>query len=299
MTAPASPGSANARAIALVLASSLFFALGDTIVKALARDFPVGEIVLFRSLFCLLLLVVLRRRGEPPVPRGLGHPLLLARSAFEIAVTAFFFAALALMPLGDAVAILFVSPVLLTALAGPLLGERVDRRHWSAVLAGFAGVLLIVRPGGGGYGVEALLPLLAASAIAGRDLLARRLPARLDNRTVVFATTLALLAFGALVAPWSWRTPTPEFLAGVAVAALTVTLAFWSYVAATRTAEVAVLQPFKYASVPLSYVLGHLVFGETPDPAAAIGVALIVFSGLAIWRSERARAGGPRAVAGS
>lgn len=288
--------SANVRASALVLASSLFFALGDALVKALAQDFPITELILIRSLFCLLLLALLRRRDQPVLPRGLFHPLLLARSLFEVGVTAFFFLALARLPLGDAVALLFTSPLLLTALAGPLLGERVGPARWMAVVVGFAGVLLVLRPGFGGHGADALLPLAAAVCIAGRDLLVRRLPASIDNRTVVVSTTLALVLFGAVAAPWTWQPPTLAFVLGSFAAAVTVTLAFWTYVAATRSAEVGYLQPFKYASVPFSYLLGHLVFGERPDPWAALGVAAIVFSGLVVFRQEgrrleRARAG--------
>jgi len=284
---PAPPGSANLRATALILASSLFFSLGDTIVKWLTQSWPVGQIVLFRSLACLVLLASLRRPGEPLWPRGLLHPVLLGRSAFEIGVTAAFFGALALMPLGDAVAIMFTAPILLTALAGPLLGERVGWRRWTAVLVGFAGVLVVIRPGGGGYGPEALLPLAAAVCIAGRDLLVRRLPTGLDNRAVVLATTLALLAYGALASLVAWEPVTQELLLGATAGAVTVTLAFWAYVEATRTAEVSYLQPFKYGAIPISYLWGFLVFGDLPDSAAAVGVALIVASGLFIWWRER------------
>ena len=120
---------------------------------------------------------------------------------------------------------MFTAPILLTALAGPLLGERVGWRRWTAVLVGFAGVLVVIRPGGGGYGAEALLPLAAACCIAGRDLLVRRLPTGLDNRTVVLATTLALLAYGALASLVAWEPVTRELLLGATAGAVTVTAA--------------------------------------------------------------------------
>ncbi len=287
---PAPSGTANLRATALILASSLLFSLGDTIVKALAQSFPVGQIVLLRSLACLVLLALLRRPGEPRIPSGLLHPVLLARSAFEIGVTATFFGALALMPLGDAVAIMFTAPILLTALAVPLLGERVGWRRWAAVLVGFAGVLVVIRPGGEGHGWPAVLPLFAACCIAGRDILVRRLPAGLDNRSVVFATTLALLAYGAIASLFAWHPPTAWLLLGASAGAVTVTLAFLAYVEATRTAEVSYLQPFKYGAIPLSYLWGFLAFGDLPDATALVGVALIVGSGLFIWWRERALA---------
>jgi drug/metabolite transporter (DMT)-like permease len=280
-------GSANLRATLLILASSFLFSAGDTIVKWLTQSWPVGQIVLLRSLACLVLLALLRRPGEPLWPRGLLHPVLLGRSAFEIGVTAAFFGALALMPLGDAVAIMFTAPILLTALAAPLLGERVGWRRWTAVLVGFAGVLVVIRPGGGGYGPEALLPLVAAFCIAGRDILVRRLPSGLDNRAVVLATTLALLAYGAVTSLVVWRPVTVGLLLGTTAGAVTVTLAFLAYVEATRTAEVSYLQPFKYGAIPLSYLWGFLVFGDVPDAVGALGVAAIVGSGLFIWWRER------------
>ncbi|MEJ5230922.1 MAG: DMT family transporter [Geminicoccaceae bacterium] len=288
MPRAASTGSANLRATLLILASSFLFSAGDTIVKLLTRSWPVGQIVFFRSLACLfLLLVLLRRPGEPLLPSGLAHPVLLGRSAFEIGVTAAFFGALAVMPLGDAVAIMFTSPILLTALAAPLLGERVGWRRWTAVLVGFSGVLVVIRPGGGGYGPEALLPLAAACCIAGRDILVRRLPAGLENRAVVLGTTLALLAYGAVASLFAWNPVTLGLLLGASAGAVTVTLAFLAYVEATRTAEVSFLQPFKYGAIPLSYLWGFLVFGDLPDATAAFGVALIVGSGLFIWWRER------------
>lgn len=287
MPPPASTGSVNLRATLLILASSLLFSLGDTIVKALTQHWPVGQIVLLRSLACLGLLALLRRRGEPWWPAGLGHPVLLARSAFEIGVTAAFFGALALMPLGDAVAIMFTAPILLTALATPLLGERVGWRRWTAVLVGFLGVLVVIRPGGAGHGWVAVLPLAAACCIAGRDILVRRLPAGLDNRAVVIGTTLALLAYGAVASLFAWRPVTAWLLLGATAGAVTVTLAFLAYVEATRTAEVSYLQPFKYGAIPLSYLWGWLVFGDLPDAVAGLGVALIVGSGLFIWHRER------------
>ncbi len=288
------PPTANLRATGLVLASSFLFSAGDTIVKLLTQHWPVGQIVLLRSLFCLAFLVWLRPAEEPLIPAGLRDPVLVQRSAVEIGVTAGFFAALASMPLGDAVAILFTAPLLLTALASPLLGERVGWRRWTAVLVGFAGVLVVIRPGGGGYGWEASLPLLAALCIAGRDILVRRLPPNLDNRTVVLGTTLALLGYGAATSPFAWQPIGPGLLIGAGAAAATVTGAFLAYVEATRTAEVSYLQPFKYVAVPLSYLWGWLVFADRPDPWASAGVLLIVGSGLFIWwreqRLARARA---------
>jgi drug/metabolite transporter (DMT)-like permease len=291
MPSAAPAGSANLRATALILASSLLFSLGDTIVKALTQTWPVGQIVLLRSLACLVLLALLRRPGEPWWPAGLAHPVLVGRSVFEIGVTAAFFGALALMPLGDAVAIMFTAPILLTALAAPVLGERVGWRRWCAVLVGFLGVLVVMRPGGAGHGWIAALPLAAAACIAGRDLLVRRLPAGLDTRAVVLGTTLAVLAYGAVASAFAWRPVTAWLLLGAAAGAVTVTLAFLAYVEATRTAEVSYLQPFKYGAIPLSYLWGWLAFGDRPDAVAALGVAMIVGSGLFIFHRERRLAG--------
>jgi drug/metabolite transporter (DMT)-like permease len=300
MSAPERPGglSAELQAALLILCSTALFGIGDALVKLLSETWAVAQVIAVRSVFCLLFLLVIRRPDERLVPMGVLEPMNLLRSGFEIGVTFFFFVGVALMPLGTAVTIMFVSPILLTALAALFLGERVGWRRWLAVSLGFLGVLIIMRPGGDDWRAVMLLPLLAACCITGRDIVVRRLPRSVGDRAVVLATTLALLIASGVVAPFVWQPMAPWLLLGSAACALTVTTAFLCYVKATRIAPISFIQPFKYLALPYSFVLGFLVWGDLPDGPAIIGASLIVVSGLFILYRRRV-VGTARPSAGS
>jgi drug/metabolite transporter (DMT)-like permease len=284
-------GSDNLRAALLVIASGALFAVGDATVKYLSDRWPIGEIVALRSLLCLPLLALLRRRGEPFIPAAIQDPANLGRAACEVGVTFFYFAGVSMMPLGNASTILFLAPVVLTAVAGPLLGERVGWRRWLAVALGFVGVLIVMRPRADGWSVVALLPLTSTFFIAGRDVIVRRLQPAITTRTVVLTTSLALLLAGLVSMLFDARPVGPALLLGAAFCALLVTTALLCYVEATRMAEVSFLQPFRYTSLPYAFLLGFLIWGDRPTVSVLLGGLLIVISGLVIFSRERRLAG--------
>lgn len=289
MRAAAPAEGANLRAALLILASSTLFGIGDAIVKALSEGWPVGQIIMLRSAVCLVLLALVRPLGEELVPPGLLQRTNLMRGGLEIGVTFLFFTGLMFMPLGNAISIIFLAPVLLTALAALLLGEQVDWRRWIAVLVGFAGVLVVVRPGLEGWNAAALLPLGAAFLVAGRDIVVRWLPPEVTTRTVVVTTSAGLFLAGAATLPFAWVPLGWKLVIGCLVCGTTVTAAFHLYVQATRVAEVSFLQPFKYVAIPISFIIGFVVWGEVPSAPALVGVALIATSGLFIFRRRRVR----------
>ena len=284
-------------AIGLILVATGLFTVGDAIVKYLSADWPVPQIVLLRSLFCLPLLLLARPRAEPILPASTFHPLNLLRAMFEIGVTFGYFLGAAMLPLSDAVTILFVSPLLLTAFAATVLSEKVGWRRWAGVGIGFFGVVIVMRPGTSAFTMAALLPLLAACFITGRDLVVRWLPTTISNRGVVLASTLALLLASLAVAPFSWKPVTFPLLVGTAAGACTVTSAFLCYVRATRIAEVSFIQPFRYAALPYAFALGWLIWGDLPDRWSLLGSGIILGSGLFVvhreqqpgWRPARTR----------
>jgi drug/metabolite transporter (DMT)-like permease len=283
------PQAANSRAILLILVSTALFGLGDALIKLLSESWPVAQIIALRSFFCLCLLAVLRRRGEPLLPAGILDRTNLARSGFEVGVTFGFFLGASLMPLGQAVSIMFLAPILLTALAALILKEHVGWRRWTAVLLGFAGVLIVMRPGGEEWSLAALLPLVAALSIAGRDIAVRRLSPSVSTRAVVFATSLVVFLASALVSAFVWQPLGPKLVLGSVICACTVTAAFFCYVAATRTAEVSSIQPFKYLALPYAFLLGFLIWGDRPDGTALAGAGLIVVSGLFILHRQQVK----------
>lgn len=283
---------AHLEAALLICASTALFGIGDAIIKHLTQTWPVPQIILIRAFFALPMLLLLRGRGEPWIPVRLAERWNLLRAAFEIGVTFFFFSAVRVLPLGEAVCIMFVAPILLTAIAALFLGERVGWRRWSAVALGFLGVLVVMRPGGEIWTPAAVLPLLAACCIAGRDVVVRRLDSEITTRTVVTTSTLALLLAAAVAAPFDWAPVDGWLVLGAAVGAGTVTSAFLCYVRATRIAEVSFVQPIKYMAIPYAFLLGWLFWGDVPDALGIVGAAMVVGSGLFILERRRKLARG-------
>ena len=171
--------STSLKGILCMLAGSALLTGNDAVLKWLTADYPVGQVMFLRGIFVFLpvFFLVWRAGGRPVlrVSQRRGH---LARAVLVVAGTFLFVSGLSFLPLADAIAITFAGPLFITALAPPLLGEHVGWRRWSAVLVGFVGVLIMVRPTGAAVQWAALLPLAASLTGALRDLLTRRMAAR-------------------------------------------------------------------------------------------------------------------------
>ena len=281
---PALRGIAN-----IVVAVGLFAAM-DALVKHLAASYPVLQLVFFRSLFAFLPLSILivRSGGLPALRtvRPLGHVL---RSMAGLASMLLFFLAFALLPLAEAIALSFAGPLFLTVLSIPILGERVGLRRWAAVLIGFLGVLIIVRPGGGVFGVEALVPIGAAFAYAFAMIFVRKLSRTETNAAIVFYFTLSCTAASALALPFVWITPTTADLPALVGVGLLGGAAQVFMTQAFRLAPAAVIAPFEYLAILFGIGFGYAFWGEIPDRWTLAGAAVVVASGLYILRREAIR----------
>ncbi len=280
---------APSRAIGLVLLSMAAFALSDMFVKFAAATLPVGQIVLLTGAGGLLIFAALAlRAGDALISPAMRHPVVLARNAAEILAVYGMITALALAPLSLVAAITQVNPLLVTVGAALILKEHVGPRRWTAVLLGLAGVLIILRPDTGGASSGAWMALLAASALAARDLATRGVPPETSNLQLAtwgFATvTLA----GAVMVAVGGTAPVGPWEAFVVVAAmLTMALAYFAITAAMRTGEVSLVIPFRYARLLFATALGVVVFKERPDAATLIGAAIVIGAGLYVFRRER------------
>lgn len=284
--------------IAMCLAMCVFVA-NDTLVKlATGEGLHATQIMVMRGLLSsLLLLGVLWYR---PVPgwRTLAHPMVLLRALLDAVVAICFMSALPLMPIADLTAIALVSPILITLLSAGLLRETVGWRRWLAVAAGFTGMLLVVRPGGAGFGVAGLLGLASAFGVAARDIITRQLPPGLSSMHVGLTTTFGTLALGLLLTPlWpAWESPTPRALACVGSAAFLLAAGNLLIITAFRDGETSLVSPFRYTNVLWALLSGFLVFGDIPAPIASLGVGFIVASGLYTLHRERVRTVSARSV---
>ncbi len=286
MTAP--PGAQHhLRGILLIVAAVSTFALMDTMAKYLSRTYPVPGIVWARyAAQTLFLLVVLVPRLRLDLLHTRRPGLQLLRGVFLAASTLFFFSALALMPIAEAAAITFLSPLLLTAASAWLLKERVRRSAWVALAAGFAGVLIIIRPGGGVFTPAVILPMLTALSFAAYQLLTRQLAGIDSTMTTLFYSAVIGTVLLAPGLAFYWHPP-ESWLHAVLFAALGVAASVGHFVLirAFEHAPPSVLAPFVYTQLVAVLALGYLVFGDFPDGWSLSGMAIIVLAGA--WMAAR------------
>ncbi len=278
---------APGRGMACMMGGGLLLTMNDGLVKWVSGDFQVGQILAIRGgVAVMLILAVLWARDELHIFRVTYPKAQLIRAVLMIASTFLFVNGLRLMPLAENVAIAFVGPIFVTALAPVLLSERVGWRRWSAVLVGFLGVLVILRPGAGGLHWAALLPAGAALCGACRDLLTRGISQGEASGTTLFYSTLGVALAGAVMAPFGWQTPALGDLGLLAVAGLLLSAAHFLHIETFRFAEAAVVAPFKYSSLLWAMAIGYLIWGDIPDNRTLLGAALLIGSGLYIYHRE-------------
>lgn len=283
---------AGARAVALFLVAMLLFAALDATAKHLAATFPVPMLVWARyTLHCLLMVALLAPR--------LGWRLLatrrplaqVVRGLMLTATTGFGIAALARMPLAETTALVFITPLLVTVLAGPLLRERIPPARWWAVAAGFVGVLLIARPGGAMDAAGVGLALLAALAYSLYQILTRALSGSESPVTLLFYTALVGSAAMSLGAPLYWGGPLPDAHQALLIASLGLYggTGHFLLIRAFALAPASLLSPFLYVQLIWATLLGLIVFGHWPDAWALAGMGIIAGGGLWLAWAERAR----------
>ena len=285
------------RGIALMVLSVALFSIMDALVKLLAQTYHPFQVAFFRSLFALLPIgVMVAARGGMPIlaTRRLGGHA--ARSVVGIAALLMFFYSFAHMKLADVVAVGFAAPLFITALSVPLLGEKVGWRRWSAVLVGFAGVILVVDPGSGILDPVALIALSAALFYAFAVVVIRKLSSTESNAAIVFYFSVAATLVCGSMMPFLWIPPTPEHLVLLALIGILGGSAQYVMVEAFRWGPVSVLVPFEYTAIAWSLSFGFFAFGETASVQMLVGVAIIAASGLYILHRETVRARAARAA---
>jgi drug/metabolite transporter (DMT)-like permease len=199
----------------------------------------------------------------------------------------FFFLALFNMPLANLIAILQALPLTITLMGAIFLGERVGWRRWSMILLGFAGVLLIVRPGTEGFDRYAVFALISVLFVAVRDLATRRMSASVPSLRVAFWSAFGVTIFGAIGSlTEDWVMPTAPQALSLVIAAVAILGGYLLVILAVRRGDLAVVTPYRYTGLLWALLLGWLVFGEWPDRLTMAGAALIVATGLYTFYRE-------------
>ena len=288
------------RAILLMLLAVGLFALMDGGMKWLGADYPPLQVAALRGAVGLPLVVawiMMRRRMHTLWP--IRWPLHLLRGALGIAMMAGFVYGLARMPMSTAYAITFVAPLVITALAVPLLGEKVGPRRWGAILVGLVGVLVVLRPTGSGVATLAgLAVVLAALAYAVAAITVRKLALRDSPEAMVFWFLVLLGVFAGAVAAFDWQPLQRAHWPVIAMIGVTGALAQVALTHAFRLGQASQIAPLEYAALLWVVLLDLALWQTLPDGMTWLGAAIIIASGLYLIRRERLVGGpGPAAAA--
>ena len=306
--------------ILCAIGASAAFSVNDTAIKFLSGNYALHQVILFRSTigmsFILIFILPFQGGFDALRTRRLGAQLL--RAACVVTSNLFYFLGLAALHQAETAAIFYVAPILITALSVPILGERVGPRRWAAVAVGLAGVVFMLRPGGGTIATATLLPLASALAYAFMHMMTRRLKATEGAVAMTFYVQSLFIAVSCsmglffadghlsaqadpslafLFRAWVWppARDLPIFIACGVGSALGGILIAQAY----RLCEAALAAPFEYVAVPMAIFWGLMVFGEWPDGTAWIGIALICGAGLYIgWREISVKGLSPGAPRG-
>jgi drug/metabolite transporter (DMT)-like permease len=287
----------------LMLGAMALLSAADGIAKELSQRYPLLEVVWARYAFNLLAVAPVLLRRHPPRELWSARPGLQAvRGAFLLGSTALYFAALALMPLADALTLTFVAPLIVAALSPWLLGERVGPRAYAAVAVGFAGTLLVARPGPGMLEAGAPLALAAGVGYAFFLITTRKLAGSAPPLVTLGWTAAVGTVATSVLLPFAWRTPGAADLLLMAGLGAGTALAHLLMIRAFAAVPAALLAPLTYLEIVGAVAVGYLAFGDFPDALTWIGAAVIVASGLFVslggqgvgsGHGRRARAEGP------
>lgn len=284
--------SENLRGILLMLVSMALFAVEDMFLKLASAGLPTGEIIFVAGFFgAPVFAVMARAQGARILTARALHPAVLLRALGEMVGTFGYILALATVPLSTISAVLQAMPLAVTMGAALFMQEKVGWRRWSAIAVGFAGVILVIRPGMEGFHPQALWGILTVAGLALRDLAARAIPRDCSDAQVSCWGLIAVAALGVLMMAGQGGVVVPSLTqSAVLFGALAFgTAGYWAVTGATRTGEVSVVAPFRYARLVFAIIIGAVVFAEIPDVITLSGAALIIGSGLYSFARERAR----------
>jgi drug/metabolite transporter (DMT)-like permease len=294
-TSPGHTGKSALAGIGLMLAAIALFSLNDALGKWLLETYSVAELLLVRSAAALILLApFVRRVGIAAFTRAPRPGLQVVRVVLSTLEVAMFFWAVSYLPLADTVTFYLAGPIYVTALSVVLLGERVGWHRWTAVLVGFAGVVLALRPSAASFTLPALIAL-TGSVFFAFLMIATRLLHETSNTVLIAGQLGGTLVFGAVIAPFGWITPSPRDLALLSLFGVLSIIALACVNRSLKLAPASVVVPYQYTLIVWAIVLGYVVFGDVPDAFTLSGAVIIIASGLYIFWREQMR-GGPEAA---
>lgn len=288
-----SPASDNLRGASLMTLSMTVYTCNDAVMKFVAEGLPLYQSIALRSVMSVAILLAVIALG--PLRQNLhalagvsrrDAGLIGLRMICEAGATVLYLGALTHMALGDVSAIAQSTPLLVVLAAALFLRERVGWRRLSAVAVGVIGMLIILRPGTPRFGGGALMVLGSVLLVVMRDIVTRKLGTRMPPLLVAVSAALAVTGFAALMSVFQgWQPVAPRQAGLLALAAIFVSLGYFTAILTMRVGDVSFSAPFRYASLVVAVLLGYVVFGEFPDLWTWIGASFIIGAGLFVaWR---------------
>lgn len=271
--------------------SILLFSLMDASVKWLGAFYPTAQIMFFRCVVALVpVAVIILLRGGPGILRTSHRGLHLLRSVLGIGAMAFAFYAFSLMPLAEAVSILHTAPLFMTALSVILLREKVGLRRWTAIIIGFVGMLIVVRPGADMLASGSLYMLTAAFLIGCTTIIIRHL-GKIDDPVCItfYFTVTGVLVSSVGIFIQGWQQPPLNDLLLLIMVGLFGGMAQYLMTLSYQHLAVGILAPLKYLTIVFGGSIAYLVWGEVPDLQSVLGIGIIVASGLYTLHRELLR----------
>jgi len=270
-----------------MLAGIAMFSLNDALGKWLLLDYSVGELLLIRSVAALVCLVpFLPNTGVAAFITAPRPALQIARILLSALEVAMFFWAVSYLPLADAVTFYLAGPIYVTALSVFLLGETVGWRRWSAVVVGFVGVVLALRPSAASFTLPALIAL-GGSIFFAVLMVTTRMLRRTSDMVLIFGQVGATLLFGVALAPFGWITPSLRDFLLLSLFGVGSIVALACVNRSLKLAPASVVVPYQYTMIVWAVILGYLVFGDVPDLFTLAGAAIIIAAGLYIFLREQ------------
>lgn len=289
---PAGVLAANRRGIIFMSSAMSVFIVNDMLIKLAAETMPASQAIGIRGVMAAAWILVVALAVAPARElRWVVEPRILARSTLDIIGTFAYLLALFELPIATATAINTATPIFITLLAVLLLRESVGWRRWSAVVVGFAGVLLVVRPTAEGLNGWALLALAATGILAFRDIYTRRIPYGAPSIVISLSNALWVGMAGCVLAPFdAWQPMGGREWLLLGGASLFLAIGYHWVILAMRSGEASVIGAFRYSGLLWAVVIGWVVWSQMPDGLTWAGIALIVGAGLYIVHRERVRA---------
>lgn len=281
--------SANTRGIIATCIAMAGFVTNDTCIKLAASDLPIGQLIAMRGVAALAFIIMLGvATGAIKTMPKLTNKAVGLRAVGEVGGTLLYYNALTQIPIANANAVLQVIPLAVTAAAALILGEKVGWRRWLIVLIGFAGVMLVIQPGGDSFHPASLWALGAMVFMVLRDLSTRFIDPELPAISINIITTAAVMLVGfALAAFEPWAMPSARAFVLMGLSAMLLTMAYLAITVAMRTGDVSVSSPFRYSIVIWALLIDLVIFGNRPELSMIIGMSVVIASGIAMIIRER------------